>query len=459
MTATRADTATVAHGLDALAQFLADTREVPPAVEAHAALVVLDTIGVILAGSQEPEAARLIRRLDALGCRGAATVFASGFPRTDPPGAAFANGTAGTFLELDEGHRPTGHPGIHVVPPALALGEALGASGREVLRAVVLGYEVQARLSASCRLRPGVHPHGSLGVVGAAAASGALLGFDARTTAELLSASASFALAPPFSACIEGATIRNGYAGAGAQLGMQAALMVESGFTGLRDGLGETFGRLVGEHFDPAALADGVGGRFEITRNYFKFHACCAYNHPALDAVTAILSQHRVDPAAVDRIEVRTLPRFASIDQKHPTNQLAAKFSIPWAVAAAVCYGSTWVDAFRDAAVRDPRVHDLAERVTVVAEPAFAAGWPAETPTEVVLHLRDGRRLVGHSRNPKGSHANPPSRDEIEEKFRRLAAAVFPPAHVVEAQAALLALAEAPRVSQVTDRLRALGGR
>jgi len=455
---TRADTATVRRGLEGLAEFLADTTEVLAGVEQHAALVILDTLGVILAGSQEPEVGRLVRRISTLGADGPATVFARGFRRTDAPAAAFLNGTAGTFLELDEGHRPTGHPGIHVVPAALALGEALGRSGRRVLRAVVLGYEVAARLSASCRLRRGIHPHGTLGTVGAAAACGTLLSFDAKMLAELLHASAALALASPMQACLEGATIRNSYAGVGAQLGIQAALMVESGFTGLADGLGETFGRLIGEDFEPTALLDGLGERYEITRNYFKFHACCAYNHPALDAVMAILAERAVDPAAVERIEVRTIAPFAGIDQKHPRTQLAAKFSIPYAVAAALCYGTTGAEAFRPATVQDPRVHDLAERVTVVADPEFTQRWPRETPTEVSIHLRGGTRRSAVCTNPRGYYANPGGREDVEGKFRSLTAEIFPAGRVDEAHAAIRAIGDVPRLSRLTDRLRELGG-
>lgn len=457
MTTGQAETTTGTGGVGALARFLAETCELPPAVLRHAALVVLDTVGVILAGSREPEAARLVTRLGGLGTPGAATVLAEGFPRVDPPLAAFLNGTAGTFLELDEGHRPTGHPGIHAVPPALALGEALGASGQEVLRAVVLGYEAQTRLSAACRLRRGVHPHGSLGIVGAAATCGVLLGLAAKATSELLQAAASLALAPPFSACVEGATIRNSYAGVGAQLGLQAALMVESGFTALSDGLGETFGRLVGEHFDPALLGADLGEPFEITRNYFKFHACCAYNHPALDAVTAILSEERVEPDAVEAIEIRTLPHFATIDQTHPSNQLAAKFSIPYAVAVAICHRSTWVDAFRLSPIQDAQAHELAERVRVVGDPALAARWPAEAPATVVVRLREGRELTGRCTNPRGSFGNPSPLEEIGAKFARLTAPVFPGRGADEAREVLLGLGDATRAGVVTDRLRALG--
>ena len=441
-----------------LARFLAsvDEKALPAEVERHAALVVLDTLGVILAGSEEPEVVRMVRRCGDLASDRAATLFSRGFPKTAVAWAPFVNGTAGTFLELDEGHRPTGHPGVHVAPAAFALAEALGLSGRRFLAAVVVGYEVAARLSAACRLRRGVHPHGTLGVVGAAAACGKLLGFDEEALDVVLHLSASLALASPMRACIEGATIRNSYAGVGAQLGLQAALMVESGFTALNDGLAVTFGNLIGSDFDPAPLTDGLGRVYEITRNYFKFHACCAHNHPALDAVGSIVARRPIDAAAVERIAVRTIAPFAGIDQKHPTNQLAAKFSIPYAIAAAIVYRTTGVEAFRHSAVQDPRVQDLADRVTVHADAGFTARWPRETPTEVSIELRGGERLSAVCTNPKGDHENPCSHHEVERKFVDLTATVFPAGRAPEACAVLAALPEADDLNAVTERLRAL---
>ncbi|MBI4591344.1 MAG: MmgE/PrpD family protein [Candidatus Rokubacteria bacterium] len=447
--------------LNSLARFLASMDEtvIPPEVQSQAALVVLDTFGVILGGSRESEVDRLVRRVRDIAPDEKATLFARGFPKTGAVWASFINGTAGTFLELDEGHRPTGHPGIHVVPAAFALGETLAVSGKRFLSAVILGYDVAARLSAACRLRRGIHPHGTLGTVGAATACGKLLGFKKKEFGEVLSLSASLALASPTRACIEGATVRNSYAGVGAQLGIQAALLVDSGFTGLGGGLAETFGALIGSDFDPAPLADALGAPYAITQNYFKFHACCAYNHPALDAVGSIQARRPIDPEAVDRIEIRTIAPFAGIDQKHPTNQLAAKFSIPYAVAAALLYRTTGAEAFRDSAVRNPRVRHLADRVTVTADASLTARWPRESPTEVSIHLRGGEQVSGICTNPRGYYENPCSRGEIERKFLGLAEEVLAAAQAVEACATILSLGEAGDLNAVTRRLRALSAR
>src|SRR5262245_24869463 len=150
---------------------------IPSAVRDRAALVLADTIGAILGGSQEPE----IRRLHGAADRapGPATVLGAGFPRVQPWWAITANGVAGTMLELDEGSRfARGHPGIHVLPAALAEAERLDRSGAALLLALVLGYDVAARLGGAASVRSGMHMHGVHGVVGAAAAVARLRELD-----------------------------------------------------------------------------------------------------------------------------------------------------------------------------------------------------------------------------------------------------------------------------------------
>ena len=158
--------------LDMLCRFLAGLcfEDLPKDVVRQAGLVVADTVAVIAAGSAEPEMAALTARL--AGAPGPAAVIGTGL-RTEAGKAALLNGTAGTFLEMDEGNRfSRGHPAIHVLPAVLATAEAQGMSGRDTLLAFVLGYEVGARLGGAARLRPAMHPHGTWGTVAAAAAIG-----------------------------------------------------------------------------------------------------------------------------------------------------------------------------------------------------------------------------------------------------------------------------------------------
>ena len=158
-----------------------ELERVPAAVLLHAQHVVADTVAVSRGGADTAQMRALVqvgldegvvhRAAADAGAAACSTVLAPGLPRTNAEHAAFLNATAGTFLELDEGMRPTGHPGMHVVPAALAVAERRHRSGSELLRAVLVGYEVTARLFLAYRLRYPVHPHGHFGGVGAAVAA------------------------------------------------------------------------------------------------------------------------------------------------------------------------------------------------------------------------------------------------------------------------------------------------
>ncbi|MGH7267961.1 MAG: MmgE/PrpD family protein, partial [Candidatus Rokuibacteriota bacterium] len=144
-----------------LAAFVAETpvHGIPAEVRDHAALVLADTVGAVVAGSLEPEVVRL--HAQAERAPGAATVLNPALTRAEPWWAIVANGTSGTMLELDEGNRfARGHPAIHVLPAALAEAERLGAGGQVTLAAFVLGYDVAARLGGAAPVRPGMHMHG-----------------------------------------------------------------------------------------------------------------------------------------------------------------------------------------------------------------------------------------------------------------------------------------------------------
>ncbi|MBI2872244.1 MAG: MmgE/PrpD family protein [Chloroflexi bacterium] len=444
--------------LDTLCRFLAETRyeDLPAEVRQRASAVFMDTVGVIIAGSLEPEATALSQRL-AGDNAGPSTVLRPGFPQAQPQAAALLNGTAGVFLELDEGHRPTGHPGVHVVPPVLALAEETGAGGRQMLEAVVLGYEVTIRLAWACNLVPGIHPHGSLSATGAAVAAARLLGFDAGRTRHALNMAACLALAPPFSAALEGATVRNVYSGMGAHNAVLVARMVESGFTGLRDGVGEVFSKYIATGFNPQRMVEGLGKTYEIATNYFKLHAACRHCHAPLDALARALNGGRLRPDEVDHITVASHYAAAACSRPDPQNPLAAKFSIPFAIATAIVQGHTGVSAFQQAAVDNPATRALARRVSVVVDEGLARRWPQENPARVKVVLKDGQSLTGEVDYPRGEMASAPGfQEEVRSKFLALTEPVFRGNGNARAMELLLGLEEVKNARELTAALRRL---
>lgn len=384
--------------------------DVPEPARRHAVRVVADTIGVIVAGGRRPEVARLADGGPLSGswrAEAGAQLLVAGGGRAEAERAAFLNATAGTFLELDEGYRPTGHPAIQVLPAALAAAQVTGASGRDLLAAFLAGYEVTAALFERYRLRYPLHPHGHLGAVGAAVAVAVLRGVDPVPPARV---AATTPLLSTWQPCFEGATTRNTYTGHAAASGLAAHRLAEAGFTGSRDALDAAFGELAGQVGNAGPDVDPASPR--ITRNYLKLHSACALTHSALDALAELPA---VPPETVDRVLVETVANNLKVDRPAAGNDLSTRFSLPYSVAAALAHGSTGPDAYR----YDPGVAELASKVTVRAADDLDAGWPDRAPARVTVEA-GGHRYTATVDNPLGHHSRPAPAQRLDEKFRSL---------------------------------------
>ncbi len=424
-------------------------------VRDRAALILADTVGAILAGSEEPE----VRRLHAGADRapGPATVLAEGLPRVEAWWAIVANGLAGTMLELDEGNRyARGHPGIHVFPAALAEAERLGRSGAALLTALIVGYDVAARLGGAAPVRPTMHMHGVHGAVGAAAAVARLRELDEDVAARALGVAAGLTLGTSWRTALGGATVRNAYAGVGGASGWLAVDLAAAGVTPLPDMLTETFGRISGTGLDAALALDGLGERFEVTRNYFKRYACCRYNHPAVEALEALLAETPIAADRVASIRVATTALGATMADRDPVGALGAKFSIPYALAVRLVLGDCGVDAFREPALSHPGVRALARRVDVAEDPALTALTPGLRPARVDVRLGDGRVLTRQVDSPSGEFDRPYAEDLLRDKFVTLAAPSLGTGAAAAAWDLCRHAGELKSARELTDGLRAL---
>lgn len=433
----------MADYLDQVAEFAAGTRsaDIPDAVMARTALILADCIGAIAGGAAEPDMAAL--RATGTGA-GAALVIGTAL-RADPGRAAFLNGTAGTVLEMDEGNQfAKGHPGMHCVPAALAYAGARAVSGRDLLAAIAIGYEVGARIGIATRLRPAMHPHGTWGTVAAAVAVARLAGRDADGMRQAMNIAASFCLATSRRTMLEGGTVRNAYAGISGQLGLVTHDLLTAGFEGDRDGVAQVFGRVVSDTFDTGAMTESLGARWEVSRNYFKMHSCCRYNHATLDALAMIVARDgSPDPSRIARIEVDTYALAVELDDPAPRNVLAAKFSVPFAVATALVNGTTDVGSFTAPNVTNPAIRALAARVALREDPAMSAALPARRPARVTLVFDDGHRVTAETQSNRGDWADPYPVPEIRTKFLSLATRFWGAGASAAIWDATLALADA----------------
>ncbi|HEY2716282.1 MAG TPA: MmgE/PrpD family protein [Solirubrobacterales bacterium] len=405
-----------------LAQLSADAvrlelAEVGEETRRHAVAVIADTIGAMLGGGREPEVIALVedRAEEALFPLhpGPAQLVTPGQPGTDAVTAAFVNASAGTFLELDEGVRPSGHPGVHVVPAALAAAQALGRSGSELLAAVLSGYEVAARLFTAYRLRFPVHPHGNLAAIGAAVAVARLRRADPVEPARIATALPLLSVWQP---AFEGATVRNAFAGVGAAIGVLANRLAAAGFTGSEEALPTAFGEIAGKLVDGDLLSAPVrADTLLIDHDYQKRHSACALSHSAIDAV---LSLGPIDHEAVRAVRVQTVENNLRLDRQSRGNGLSNRFSLQYAVATAIVNGSGGPDSF---SATDERALELAERVSLEALPELTASWPARSTARVAVEL-EGGTLETEVENPIGHESQRLSPEQLREKFEALAA-------------------------------------
>lgn len=408
--------------LDELARFAAETTFEDLSEDAVGAArdVTLDTFGAIAAGMEEPENLQLASWASANMLPASAGILATPH-RVSPMGAALVNATAGVALEMDEGNRfGGGHPSIHVLPGLLAVSEQTGASGSEFMTALIVGYEITSRLGGATSAYPNVHSHGHWGAPGTAAAIGRLKGLSAQDIRGVINVAASMSPANTWTNAFEGATVRNLYPGRSSMQGVLAVDLYQCGFTALDDAPSDVYGTILGESFDPVQAVAGLGGEFRIQQNYFKLHACCRYNHATLDAVVDAMVDSNIEPADVDSVTVDVQWMLDGMLGGYPQNMLAAKFNIPYAVAAALVTGRTDITVFRPEVIAEPPIRAAFDRVTVRV--GDASRQQAVTGPSASVEIRT---IGGDSHNAsvtsiRGDYGSPIPRSDIVDKFNFL---------------------------------------
>ncbi len=427
---------------------------IPNKVVDHALTTVRDSLGALLGGAVLPEN----RKMQAMAPVGSATVIGTS-RRSSAEYAATVNGTAGVSLEMDEGHPATiNHPAAHILPATLAVAEEVGASGADTLTAFIAGYEVAARIGRATRLREAVHPFGTHAITGAGAAAAKLMGLSARDTSQAILMAAGMTLASSQTAANAGAHVRNVVSGLTNANGILAARLAGAGLTAEPEALEVVYGKIVGEHFDPARLTENLGSEWLILRNYFKVHACSRWNHAPIEAAHAATGGKTLTEAEIDRIVVWTYDPAIRLHWQSPANGFAAKHSIPYNVAVRVLHGTNGIEAYEDAMVHDPDVRALALRTTIKEDPAYTAQVPEVRPARVEIVLKSGRTLTGVCERPPGGHDNPFPPDVLPAKFRALAGRVLDVGRIEALDREIDALPTARSIESLIACLRTQGG-
>ena len=416
------------------------TGALPPAVVERARDLLLDYLGVTLAGAVE-ESTRVLRRgLATLGTTGDATVIGTG-ERMAPPQAALANGAAAHAIEMDDTHLGGSiHLGASVFSAALAAAELTPASGTCLLRSAVAGYEVAARLAVAsdpaAQYRRGFHPTGTCGAFGAATAAGVIFGLDADGITAALGVAGSQA-AGSMEFLEDGAWTKRFHPGWAASAGLHAAALARAGFRAPASIVDGRFGFLHA-YGERGTMAAPDKGAYELMQTGIKPHACCRYSQGPIDATLALRAAHAIDPRRVARIDVGIVaPGFAIVCEpiaakRRPRSVVDAQFSLPFSIATALVRGAAWPEDFVPAVFDDPAVRHVMDRVHPARDAALDARFPRTWPCWVRITLEGGAVHEARVEHPLGDPENFPTTAALVEKFRRLAARVLSDARARE---------------------------
>ena len=419
-------------GGDAIAQLAEyasgiDFSSMPAAPIFHAKRILLDTIGTIMGGSIEKEATALANRL---GRRDRGTCTLIGHPLKAPSlNAILANGTAACWLDFDSGQRPppgkpllcAAHPPIHLVPGALAAAEMEGASGKELLAALIVGYDAGARIGIGCRVRNEIHPHGTHHNTSVAVAASRLMKAGKTQMVSAMGMAVQLSLMPSFENAFQGGTIRNSYAAVGSALGLLAAQLAADGFTPERDSLGAVYGTVLSPWLDPERVVEALGTRFEITFGWIKPYPMCRHGHPPIEAAEGLVHRYPIDSEQIESVEVHTFDWAAALAERFPKTDLAAKFSVPWAMASMLVRKSAGPDDFRREALNDERIRSVSARVTMKNDPIYTAMTPGRRPARVVVKMKGGQVFEHEVMGSGGGPDDPLSEEKFVAKFHSMA--------------------------------------
>lgn len=397
--------------------------DIPEHVLRTALVIMCDDLAAMVVAHTEDEVRAVTAQ--ATGGPPESTVVGSPGRRSDRRSAALANAVAANWTELDGGYRPaTCHGSLYSLPAALAEVEATGGTLGDLLRAHVLGYEVVTRVARAYRppVPLALHPHATLSPIGAAAALAAARRLDADTFAAAVLGAASLSLTGPFSHATSGATIRNAWAGAGAQLGFVAVDVAAAGLTASPTVLDEVFAATV---ITPEELTTGLGERWGVEDGYQKPYACCQYLHASVEAAASLVGSLPDDVDAIASVDVRTHPLGAALTEADPATTLAGRFSLPHAVSTVLHHRSTDAAVFSGAHLRDEATAALRGRVRI-EKWADTPPAPHDRPSTVRVTLRDGQVLEETVLSAVGGPDRPLERPALLAKYETLTGELRP---------------------------------
>ena len=398
-----------------------------------AKLFLLDSLGCALGGAKTEDFRLLCEAATELGGRPECTVIGADL-RADCRQATLINAVAIRALDYNDVYwrQDPSHPS-DLLPAAFTVGEREKRSGKDLLTAIVIAYELEMRMCEAAR--PGIRElgwhHATLTQFVAPVVAGKMLGLDRE---QMINA---IGIGGAHNATLGAVTagsltmMKNTVDPMAVESGVMAALMARRGYRGpetIFEGREGLFSSL-GEEWDGERLVAGLGDGFKIAQCSIKLYPSEALTHTPISATLDLVREHDLSPEQIERIEVHTLRRAAEILADPAKYEIdsreTADHSLPYCIAAAVVERELTPRQFAPDKLRDLRILELVSKVVAVLEPSFEARFPEEQPSRVRIILRDGRALERERRFPKGDPRDPLRRDEIQKKFEQLAEGVI----------------------------------
>jgi 2-methylcitrate dehydratase PrpD len=405
--------------------------DLPQEAQTKAANLILDLLGSVIR-SKAIESSRIAAQL-ALELDGPEESTVIGCNRkVAAPHAAFANAIQGYAFDFTDDHNESNsHLSAATVPVSLALGEKLGASGKQVVEAVALGTEVVARLGSAFLGKTyyqGFHPTSTCGTFGATVAAAKLLKLDVQQTVHSLGIAGS-QVGGLMAWNTSGSYTKRLQAGHPAMVGVISAMMAEKGFNGPpaiiegEDGFLQAYS--YNREYDTSWITDGLGETWEFVNTSIKVYPCCRYSAGHLDACLDVANRYRPDLEKIEHVLIRssdyTIRLLARPRKMDPQNVVDTQFSMPWQAAIALIDRKIDVDTFTAENIHRPDVRELMQKVEWVVDEEFERRYPEHYSCAVTVTMEDGTQFTSEVEDPKGDWRNPVTQQELEQKFFNLA--------------------------------------
>ena len=397
--------------------------------------LTLDTLGIAIKGSRTRHGEIAAGIAHDLGGKQESTVIGYGY-RTGCLNAAFANGVMAHAIDFDDDYQPgIIHVGCAVISAALAIGEAQRSSGKDLIRAIIAGYDVSCRVAASVspthHTPLGFHPTATANCFGVAAAVGILLKLKQNEMVNALGIAGDQA-GGLRQYHYDGSMIKHFHGGKAAQNGIFAALLAQKGFTGPSQILEGDWGFckvLTCNDYNLEELTRGLGEIFSISQTSMKPYPSCRATHPSIDAALSLQQEHNIDTRQIEKLNLRVYDvTFTSNNKPSPETGLQALLSQQYCVADALITGTVEVDDFSPEKIKDEKVRGLMGKIEVIEDASLTRSFRENMnrrPVAMEIIMKDGKSFTRSIEYPLGNPENPMSSSQVTDKFKSLASAVL----------------------------------